>query len=137
MFLFVQPNVAFMGFSFVAFAVFTFIGVFFFLNLFKHKFRSQINARELIWDPEKFLLSAIITSASKPLKIAWLHFVDSLQTSSEMMVSAVERHETGIKGMDQLSTVTTRTQLQRIHLRSLSLRAVRSPPPPRDHKHTK
>lgn len=52
------------------------------------------------------------------------------------MVSAAEKHGAGIKGMDQLSTVTTRTQLQRIYLRSLSLRVVLSPPPPQDHKHT-
>lgn len=52
------------------------------------------------------------------------------------MVSAVESSGAGIKGMDQLSTVTTRTQLQRIHLRSLSPRGVLSPPPPQVHKHT-
>lgn len=50
-------------------------------------------------------------------------------TSHEMMVSPVERHGAGIKGMDQLSTVTTRTQLQRIHIRSQSLRVMLSPPP--------
>lgn len=37
--------------------------------------------------------------------------------------------------MDQLSTLTTRTQLQRIHIRSQSLRVVLSPPPPQFHKH--
>ena len=57
-------------------------------------------------------------------------------TSHEMTAAAVKRHGAGIKGMDQLSTVTTRTQLQRVHIRSLSLRVVLSPPPLRFHKHT-
>lgn len=41
----------------------------FFVNLHQHKFRSQINAGEFICNPGKFLLRAIITSASKPLKV--------------------------------------------------------------------
>lgn len=75
-------------------------------------------------------------SASKILKVVSLQLMDSIHTSCEMTVLAMERHEAGIKAMDQLSTVTTRTQLQRIHIRSQSLRVVLSPPPPRFHKHT-
>lgn len=75
-------------------------------------------------------------SASKILKVVSLQLTDSIHTSCEMTVSAMERHGAGIKAMDQLSTVTTRTQLQRIHIRSQSLRVVLSPPPPRFHKHT-
>lgn len=67
-------------------------------------------------------------SASKLLKVLSLQLTDSIQTSRKMTVSAAERHGAGIKGMDQLSTVTTRTQLQRIHIRSQSLRVVLSPP---------
>lgn len=76
-------------------------------------------------------------SASK-LLIGPLASIHAFYTHlGEMVVSAVERHGAGIKGMDQLSTVTTRTQLQRIRIRSQSLRVVLSPPLLRFHKHTK
>lgn len=94
------------------------------------------NAGDLIHDLKKLLLrAAIIVSASKSSNRSsqcnsWIS-----HTSHEMTVSAVERHGAGIKGMDQLSTVTTRTQLQRIHIRSQSLRVMLSPPPLRFHKH--
>lgn len=53
-----------------------------------------------------------------------------------MTSSPVERHGAGIKGMDQLSTVTTRTQLQRVHIRSQSQRVMLSPPPQISQTHT-
>lgn len=103
-------------------------------------FRSPLtrNATDLIYDLNKLLfLRAIITSGSKIFFSKSSHFnSDSVHTSCEMTVLAMERHGAGIKATDQLSTVTTRTQLQRMHIRSQSLRVVFSPPPPWFHDFT-
>lgn len=57
-----------------------------------------------------------------------------IHTSREMLFLTMQRHAAEIKGTDQLSTLTTRTQLQRINSRSQSLR-VELTPPPQFHNH--
>lgn len=85
---------------------------------------------------KKLLLKAIIiVSSEAPNRFS--HFNSWISHKSrEMTFSPVERHGAGIKGMDQLSIVTTRRQLQRIRIGSQSLRVMLSPPPLSFHKHT-